>query len=122
MAISYRIDAVRKIVYTTIKGETTEEQLERHSHTIGSDPEIDTSFVELVYVDPSSSASVTRSAIRKSAGTLSVYPPIEKIAIAASQDVTFGLARMFEMLADESPIEIRVFRGEAEARSWLGIE
>ena len=47
---------------------------------------------------------------------------VGKIAIVASKDVEFGMARMVELLADESPTEIRVFRAVGEAESWLGIE
>ncbi len=121
MPISYRVDAARKVVYTTIEGEITDEQLVRHFRTIGKDPEIDRSFVELVYADPTSVAGVTSSGIRDLAYGFRVSP-IERTAFVAVRDTTFGLARMYELLAADSPVEIRVFRELAEAKSWLGIE
>ena len=122
MTISYRIDAVRKIIYTTIEGEITNKQLARHSRKIGKDPEIDRSFVELVYVEPTSLARVTSSGIRDSADALRASTPIKRIAIVATQDIDFGLGRMFQLIADESPIEIQIFREQEKAKHWLGIE
>ncbi len=122
MPISYRIDPAQKIVYTTFEGEVTDQQLVRHAGKIGSDPEIDGSFVELIHADTSSMMGVTESGVREAADALRASSAIRKIGIVASRDVEFGLARMVALLAGESLIEIRVFREQADARSWLGIE
>ncbi len=122
MPVSYRIDPAQKIVYTTFEGEVTDQQLVRHARKIEGDPELDGSFVELIHADTSSMKGVTGSGVRKAADAIRVSTAIRKIGIVASQDVEFGLARMVELLADESLIEIQVFREEADARSWLGIE
>jgi hypothetical protein len=45
-----------------------------------------------------------------------------KLAIVASTDLSFGMARMYGMLRDDSPVEVRVFRKRDEAESWLGLE
>jgi hypothetical protein len=42
-----------------------------------------------------------------------------KIAIVAAEDLSFGLARMFEFLAGDQPVETRVFRDSEHARRWL---
>ena len=44
-----------------------------------------------------------------------------KLAIIAPRDLLFGMARMYEILRDGSPVEVRVFRDRDEARSWLGL-
>jgi len=41
------------------------------------------------------------------------------IAIVATSDSTFGMARMYEMRSDRDG-RVSVFRNEAEARAWLG--
>ena len=64
---------------------------------------------------------VTGSGVREVAHALRVSTAIRKIGIVASQNVEFGMARMVELLADESLIEIQVSREQAEARSWPGI-
>ncbi len=42
-----------------------------------------------------------------------------KVAIAAPQDLAFGLARMYEAYAGQLPIELNVFRSRGEALDWL---
>jgi hypothetical protein len=122
MPVTYRIDPAQKIVYTTFEGEVTDQQFVQHARKIGSDPEIDHSFVELIHADTSSTKGVTGSGLRETADALKVSTAIRKIGIVASHNVDFGLARMVELLADESLIEIQVFREQADARSWLGVE
>ncbi len=42
-----------------------------------------------------------------------------RLAIVATRDEFFGLGRMYEMLRDESSMEVRVFRQLDEAERWL---
>ena len=122
MPVSYRIDLAQKIVYTTFEGEVTDQQFVGHARKIGADPEIDGSFVELIHADTSSMTGVTASGIREVADALRASTAIRKIGIVASRIVEFGLAQMVASLADKSLIEIQVFREQADAKSWLGIE
>ena len=48
-----------------------------------------------------------------------VHNPDMRIAIIASQDLTFGLARMWEFFMTECPWKIGVFRRLLEARHWI---
>ncbi len=122
MPVSYRIDPAQKVVYTAFEGEVTDQEFVRHARKLGSDPEIDGSFVELIRADTSSMVGVTGSGLREIADALKVSTAVRKIGIVASREVEFGLARMVESLAHGSPIEIQVFRELADASSWLGIE
>ena len=45
-----------------------------------------------------------------------------KAAIVVSQDVSYGMARMLELLTESSQLSIGVFRDMKEAYEWLGIE
>lgn len=42
-----------------------------------------------------------------------------KVAIAASGDFVYGLARMYEAYASRLPIRLKVFRSAADALDWL---
>lgn len=42
-----------------------------------------------------------------------------KTAIVVDQDVTYGLTRMFQILADDLPYEIEIFRSFREAQQWI---
>jgi hypothetical protein len=68
-----------------------------------------------------SEVQVTSEYIREVARSTS-YAEGSRRAFVASSDVQFGLSRMFQILSDESPAEVRVFRDLAEARRWLGLD
>ncbi len=122
MPVSYQIDSVQKVVYTIFEGAVTDQEFVQHATEIKSDPEIDGSFVELIDGHTSSMEGVLSSGILGVANALRVSSAIRKIAIVASRDVEFGIARMVQSLAHDSPIEIKAFRERADARSWLGLE
>ena len=42
-----------------------------------------------------------------------------KAAVYSPHDLSFGLARMYEAMADESIQEVRVYRERGEAEAWL---
>ncbi len=42
-----------------------------------------------------------------------------KVAVIASEDHTFGLARMYEAYSDRLPFELTVFRDAGKAYEWL---
>jgi hypothetical protein len=44
-----------------------------------------------------------------------------KAAIVISKDVTFGMARMFQVFVEQSSIDIAIFRNMEEALRWLGV-
>ena len=44
-----------------------------------------------------------------------------KVAVVASEPVVFGVTRMYSVLAQELPTEIRVFRTREDAMRWLGV-
>ena len=122
MSVSYRIDSAQKIVYTAFDGAVTDHEILSHARDILSDPAIDSSFVELISAATSSMEAVTGPGIREVAHLLESSNAVQKLGIVVSQDVEFGLARMVELSAGESVIEISVFREQVDARSWLGID
>jgi len=44
-----------------------------------------------------------------------------KVAVVAPEDISFGLARMYEAFSDSVPWEFMVFRDATAAVSWLGL-
>lgn len=43
----------------------------------------------------------------------------KKLAIIATQPVTFGVARQFQVLADSGPLDVSVFKDRRAALGWL---
>lgn len=44
-----------------------------------------------------------------------------RLAVVATRDVMFGMARLYTAHREPSTMEIRVFRDMREARAWLGL-
>ena len=42
-----------------------------------------------------------------------------KIACVVSSDVGFGMGRMYEVLSDKLPQQVRIFKKQEEAQHWL---
>lgn len=45
-----------------------------------------------------------------------------RTAIIAPRDQSYGIARMYEVFAEDGPENVRVFREPAEALEWLGLD
>jgi len=57
---------------------------------------------------------------RKRAGQLAGVNPV-RAALFCDDWVGFGIARMYESLMENTPIEARAFRGRGQAGEWLGV-
>ena len=45
-----------------------------------------------------------------------------KIAVAATENISFGLARMYEAFSDSVPMDFMVFRELSGALKWMGLD
>ena len=43
-----------------------------------------------------------------------------KIALVSSNDIVFGMTRMYEMMMDNAPQTVKTFRDIEEAKNWPG--
>ena len=124
MPISYRIDLQQRIVYTTANGVLTDGELLAHKHRLVRDPDFEAGMVELSDVRGVDRLAVTPEGVRRfveqdrvDAGRLGNY----KLAIVASHDVAFGMARMYATLTEKEASTVAVFRDMEEAKAWLDL-
>ena len=124
MSIEAKIDERRGLAEVVLSGEVTESELsttfDRYfSESWSALPLGLLDLRDLVATDVSA-ASIHKAASR---AQNDVDPRLEsgKFAIVAPRDFLFGMARMYEILRSDSPVEVRVFRDRAEALQWLGI-
>ena len=121
MPVTYRIDAVEKMIATTCSGEVRLDDVLTHFHELEQDPACTGQLDVVLNV---SDAKVIPQTPQLSAvsGALSMIR--EKVqfrfcAIVASGDVMFGMMRIFEVFAAKYFRAIRVFRRTADAEGWL---
>jgi hypothetical protein len=123
MPTSFRIDKDAGVVYRTITGEMTTEQL----------IEIYTSMLDHPDFRPGMSALTDMRGTRASAYRHDVLRIAEfvrehhekighlRIAVVVSSSASYGMMRELEAELEESPIEIGLFRDLPAADEWLGI-
>ena len=125
MPIHYRIDHSLGAVFTTASGTISEEELLDHMNRLSADHGLAPTCVELVDLSRVEQVKASSGSIEKAAEFRRSYGEktrVTKTAIVATSDYIFGLARMYEILAEETNHTTRVFRDMSQAKEWLGIE
>ncbi len=123
MPITYSIDPKLGVIFTTAWDVLTVEELFEHKRKLAADPDFKPGMVELSDVRQITELDVTPEGIGRfvaqdtiSAEKLRDY----KLAIIVSQEVVFGMARMYEMMTEQNVSNVAVFRDLEEAKTWLG--
>jgi len=117
----YRIDSESRIIFSTARGVLTEEDLRGHQSRLLADPAFDPKFDQLWDFSEVTKLHVERKAVSHLAQARSFEAGVKR-AVVAPSDLAFGMARMFQLLHDQAPEEVRVFRSQEEAQGWLGID
>lgn len=120
MPVDYRIDSERRIVFSTGAGAITVQEILAYQKRLGADPAFSSDFSQLFDYREALADQLRTTDIQGLAET-DVFSSTSRRAFVVSQDVTFGLARMFEMFRDSTQ-HIMVFRDMDEARQWLGLD
>jgi hypothetical protein len=115
------IDPQAGMVYSTLSGDVAAPDLMRHIASIRAHPDFDSSFNELVDATQLHSINLTSEDVRAFAMQDSPFLPSSKRVLVASEDLIFGLARMFQVFGGDSRPNFDVVRTLAEARKRLGI-
>ena len=122
MPMSYTIDQARNLVVTVALGALGDADIMQHKAALRDDPRVTPDMKELSDVRGIERLDVTEVGIRqmtrfdRDAGA-SVGG--NTLAIVATEDVIFGMARMYEMLTEEHVRTVQVFRDIDEATRWL---
>ena len=119
MPLSYGI--TQGILVVTVEGEYTPDEFREVGSAGVKDPS--TPKPARVLLDaPGSSSLKDRSPqdLRATAAFFAALGDIHRVAILATDDLTFGLMRMGSSFSDNLGLETNVFRSRDEAMDWLG--
>ena len=121
MPASYRIDKSLGVVFTKGEGVLTGQDILTHEQRLREDQDFDPSYNQLIdlrdVIEFAASAAEMQTISR-----YHVSNEKSRRAFVAEKDISFGMARMYEMLRDAAPDQITVFRDMAEARRWVGLD
>jgi len=125
MPIEFEHDRERNILVVAMRGDISDDDLVAYARLAVEDPEIDAETNDYIDLAGLTSTSTSSGGLRRMEVVLEKGGRIRntgRMAIHAPDDLPFGMARVFQAYRDGSPIEVRVFRTEAEARRWIGLE
>ncbi len=125
MPLAYRIDVARGVVFTYGSGVLTDEDVLGFKNRLAKDPDFRPDMVELSDIRDVVELRVTPAGIARmlDADRREERTRGARLAILASDDLAYGMARMYAQRAtiqEEDP-RVGIFRNEAEARAWLGL-
>jgi hypothetical protein len=122
MPADYTIDKSQRMVFSKAYGILTDQDIISHQEKLRDDPDFDPSFSQLVdcikvtKADDLSTDAIYELARRHLFGVES------KRAFVAPKKLLYGLFRMFQILTNDYPDELVVFKDLTEAREYLKLE
>jgi hypothetical protein len=121
MPVSYEIDESKGLIRTQCAGQITLAEVLEHFRALVSDPRCPRRLD--VFLDLCQVTSIPRSVdLRDVADEIRQIRDMVHFgacAVLACSDAIFGMARMFEVFAEESFEQTRVFRVREQADAWL---
>jgi len=120
MPCAYTIDLARSLVLSLGWGVLTDRELLAHVRALTADPRFARDFRQLADLRDVTDVQITASTIREMVG-LNPFGAGARRAVVVTNDVVFGMARMYQILSDESLDELRIFRKMDDALQWLWI-
>jgi hypothetical protein len=123
MPIVYRVDQARNLVRSVATGVVTDEDFRTWTEELASDPEVLSGMSQLADFRDVDRFDVTPACIRHVVGMEAEHEKFTHAwrAFVVTQDVAYGMVRMYQTLSEDEEQRIRVFRDLCSAQSWLGL-
>jgi hypothetical protein len=119
MAITFVIDRIRQRMLTHADGVLTFEELDRHIDEEERARALDLpELVDARGAKTDLTAEQVRRLVRRTT-QLARTTPLGRTAIVATDDVAFGMARMYSILTEGQGAAVEVFRDLDSAEQWL---
>jgi len=123
MAVTYRIDQAKHRIHTRCIGAVTLDEVRQHFTDLVRDPDCPGRLDVLLDLSETTSfpTSGQLSAVTTEVARVRPRVQFDGCAIIVSQDALFGMARMFEVFAENYFGATRVFRSMDEGTRWLDL-
>jgi len=120
MPISYQINKQNRTVFSYASTVITEDDFIAHFQQLQADPDFNSDYNHLFDCSRVEKFNINPDSIGRIA-QLKLFSPQSKRAVLAGRDLSFGLARMYELYRNIQSDQIQVFRDRASAYEWLGL-
>lgn len=119
MPAFYKVDQERRLVMSTGSGVLTMADLLAHQEKLLVDPDFSPDFSQFWDLTHVTEVELTTEELRRLAAR-SIFSPESRRAILVSNDLVFGLSRMFEIFRETlGENGIHVFRNLDNALDWV---
>ncbi len=122
MTVRYRIDKSLGMVFTTAQGVFMEQDIRTLRQRFREDSDFDPNYDHIIDLRDVVEFEISAAEMQKIADQHYIFNESCREAIVAKKDISFGMARMYEMLRGFKSGEIKVFQDMAEARRWLRLD
>jgi hypothetical protein len=125
MPITTHFRQTEKLVIFIHSGIVPDEEFLSFYRTYYEDPRTDKTNNILVDLRQTESIARSSEALITFADTARAHTPMisprPRIAVIAPEDLSFGMARVYEAFSDLVPVDFNVFRAADAALAWLGM-
>jgi len=122
MPADYTIDKTQRMVFSKAYGILTDQDIISHQEKLRDDPDFDPVFSQLVDCTKVTKADdLSTDAIYEMARR-NLFGAESQRAFVAPKKLLYGLFRMFQILTNDYPDELVVFKDLTEARKYLKLE
>ncbi len=122
MPIDFWLDSESQILIVEVEGLVVPEDVVRYRTRLLADPDFTPGMHTLVDCREAATEGLTAANLQFLADDIQSRRRLlarAKCAVVVATDAAYGLMRMYEAYTLESPVVVRVFREETEARQWL---
>ena len=124
MPITFTVNVAENLIRTVAVGPIELEDIEQYVQQQMTHPDIRPGMHELVDMR-AATLDLSYEKMKRLVGR--IEPFNDKVgdarcALVSDNDVSFGFARMYEMMAEQTGVETRAFREIGPALEWLGID
>ena len=124
MPITFQIDVDQNLILTTASGTLTDEDVLGLKTQLVQHPDFRLGMGELSDIRNIDRLAVTPAGVRamvQQDKDHQDHVASHKLALVISEDVAFGMARMYQMLTESTMENVGVFRDLDEAKAWLQV-
>lgn len=121
MPYALQINATLRLAVTRVDGALSSEELRRHEHELRHSPDFEPSLRQLIDFRQLTSLEVTARDIRDAASAQPFTGGAMRVFVITTDEL-FGMARMYQILTEDTPHDLHLVRDIDEAFSLLGIE
>jgi hypothetical protein len=118
LPVEYSIDAVRRLVSTTVTGVVSVADMHAYYQALAVDPAFDPAFDSIIDFTEAAAFAASGAEVRELARSVPSTAGARR-ALVVNTELHYGFGRMAS-LTRTADLEIRVFRSRAEALQWLG--